>query len=99
MQVPAAFVASLAAALIAAAPGLAAETPAEPWPQAEAPAEPPAGAPLGPDRGLADAAQGAHLEALFAELADPMNEHWESTQAQIYAAWSESGSASMDLLA
>lgn len=44
-------------------------------------------------------AQQAHLDALFARLADPENENWQGVQAQIYSAWSQSGSASMDLLA
>ena len=51
----------------------------------------------GSDR--SEAAREAHLDSLFEELADPENEHWERTQAQIYAAWNRSGSPSMDLLA
>ena len=46
-----------------------------------------------------EAAREAHLEKLFEQLADPDNENWERTQAQIYAAWNRSGSPSMDLLA
>lgn len=59
---------------------------------------------LGQDPGATEpeggeAARRAHLERLFEELANPENEHWERTQAQIYAAWNRSGSPSMDLLA
>ncbi len=42
---------------------------------------------------------GRTSNSLFEELADPGNEHWERTQAQIYAAWNRSGSPSMNLLA
>ncbi len=59
-----------------------------------------------PDEGFApsdeessDAARAAHLESLFDTLADPENENWERTQAQIYSAWNRSGSPSMDFLA
>lgn len=53
-----------------------------------------------PDAGdLTGQAREAHLDALFTQLADPGNEHWQRAQAQIYAVWGESGSASMDLLA
>jgi tetratricopeptide (TPR) repeat protein len=52
-----------------------------------------------PDGQSGEAARQAHLESLFETLADADNEHWERTQAQIYAAWNRSGSASMDLLA
>lgn len=45
------------------------------------------------------AAREAHLDSLFAELASAENENWQRIQAQIYAAWSRSGSPSMDLLA
>lgn len=115
MQVPVSFVAPLAAALLAAGAAMAqAEAPADRLPPVEAPpievpqdhsAVVPA-----PDEGTdgpsavatpdaARAARTAHLDALFTELADPANPHWERTQAQIYAVWSDSGSASMDLLA
>lgn len=46
-----------------------------------------------------ETAREAHLESLFETLANPENENWERTQAQIYAAWNRSGSPSMDLLA
>jgi tetratricopeptide (TPR) repeat protein len=52
-----------------------------------------------PGADSSEAARQAHLESLFEELADPENENWERTQAQIYAAWNRSGSPSMDLLA
>jgi tetratricopeptide (TPR) repeat protein len=104
MQVPGTFVAPLAVALLAAGAAFSAEEPpAGRLPPVEAPADAlpqaPFGAPVGPDMGTADAVEGAHLEALFAELANPGNENWRSTQAQIYAAWNHSGSPSMDLLA
>ncbi len=92
---PAAFV--LAALLAAGAAVIAAPALAEEAPPAVPAAPPGAGDVAGSD--VAAAARHAHLDALFAELADPANTNWESTQAQIYAAWSESGSASMDLLA
>ena len=102
MQVPVVFVASLAAVILSTGSATAGEPPPAPLPPAEAPAEepsgPPFGAPVGPDLGTADVVEGAHLDALFTELANPGNENWESTQAQIYAAWNRSGSASMDLL-
>lgn len=43
-------------------------------------------------------ARATHLDDLFARLADPENPDWANVQNQIWAAWSESGSASMDLL-
>jgi tetratricopeptide (TPR) repeat protein len=52
-----------------------------------------------PDGESSEAARQAHLDSLFETLADAENEHWERTQAQIYAVWNRSGSASMDLLA
>lgn len=52
-----------------------------------------------PGSDSAEAARRAHLDRLFEELADPENENWQRTQAQIYAAWNRSGSPSMDLLA
>jgi tetratricopeptide (TPR) repeat protein len=79
-------------AVVAVAPALAGEAPA-----AEAPGENATNPAAGGD--ATARAHGAHLDALFAELADPANAKWENTQAQIYAAWAESGSASMDLLA
>ena len=39
-----------------------------------------------------------HLNALFDQLADPDNQNWERTAAQIWAAWNRSGSDSMDLI-
>ncbi|MEM6906139.1 MAG: hypothetical protein AAF568_09615 [Pseudomonadota bacterium] len=48
-----------------------------------------------PDEATARAAQ---LDALFSELAKPENPNWERVQAQIWAAWSQSGSVSMDFL-
>lgn len=52
---------------------------------------------LSPD--AARAAQRAHLDALFEQLSNPDNQHWQRVQSQILAAWSASGSPSMDLLA
>ncbi|MCV2868386.1 tetratricopeptide repeat protein [Defluviimonas sp. WL0002] len=43
-------------------------------------------------------AQDADLDRLYAELADPENENWQRTQADILREWSRSGSPSMDLL-
>lgn len=43
-------------------------------------------------------AQDADLEQLYADLANPDNENWERTQADILREWSKSGSAAMDLL-
>ncbi|MEM7507064.1 MAG: tetratricopeptide repeat protein [Pseudomonadota bacterium] len=40
----------------------------------------------------------AHLDALFTQLAEAENPNWIRVQNQIWAAWSRSGSASMDLL-
>jgi tetratricopeptide (TPR) repeat protein len=112
MQVPVFIVAPLAAALMATAAAATEEIPpGDRLPPVEAPAEPPLEGPGGPGAegpGAADpaaaaadseAAQAAHLDALFAELANPENRNWELTQAQIYAAWEQSGSSSMDLLA
>lgn len=39
-----------------------------------------------------------HLDGLFERLAEPENPDWQRIQGQIWAAWSQSGSASMDLL-
>jgi tetratricopeptide (TPR) repeat protein len=55
--------------------------------------------PPAPDEDSSEAAREAHLGSLFETLADPENENWERTQAQIYAAWNRSGSPSMDFLA
>lgn len=44
------------------------------------------------------AVRAAHLNELFSELAKIDNPDWQNVQAQIWAAWSRSGSASMDLL-
>lgn len=38
------------------------------------------------------------LDTLYAELADPENENWQRTQADILREWSKSGSPAMDLL-
>ena len=74
---------------------------ADPTPQPDP--EPAVGVPDGSSAAAgteaARAAEAAHLDALFAELSDPENDNWEDAQSQIYAAWSRSGSASMDLLA
>lgn len=43
-------------------------------------------------------AQDADLDVLFSELADPENETWRDTEAQIRATLAESGSESMNLL-
>ena len=40
----------------------------------------------------------AHLDQLFAQLANPDNPDWQAAQNQILLAWNRSGSASMDLL-
>jgi tetratricopeptide (TPR) repeat protein len=112
MQPYAATLALLTAAFLAAtvaSPAPAQTTPAQSAPDAPsgegreegAPlngAEPTApGETLGEDG--SEAAVRAHLDALFEKLADRENENWERTQAQIYAAWNRSGSASMDFLA
>lgn len=90
-----AVLAALVSAMLIAGPAAAGQdAPATEQAPATARAEPPA-APA-PD---AEAARDAHLDELFAELADPANDRWESTQAQIYAIWNRTGSASMDLLA
>lgn len=111
MQVPVAFVAPLAAVALIAGWALADERalPGDRLPPVEVPQDPSAEAPTpegafaGPSGtqvpDAASAAQDAHLDALFAELADPANPHWEQTQAQIYVVWGQSGSPSMDLLA
>lgn len=44
------------------------------------------------------AAAAEPLDRLYAELADPANENWQRTQADILREWSKSGSPSMDLL-
>jgi len=43
-------------------------------------------------------AQDADLDQLYADLANPENEDWEHTQADILREWSKSGSPAMDLL-
>ncbi|MEM0923223.1 MAG: tetratricopeptide repeat protein [Pseudomonadota bacterium] len=43
-------------------------------------------------------AETLHMDALFDQLGRADNPNWESVQAQIWAAWSQSGSDSMDLL-
>lgn len=40
----------------------------------------------------------AVLDKLYAELADPDNQEWRRTQADIWREWSKSGSPAMDLL-
>ncbi|MEM6548108.1 MAG: tetratricopeptide repeat protein [Pseudomonadota bacterium] len=40
----------------------------------------------------------AHLDSLFAQLADADNPNWERVQGQIWSTWRESGSPSMNLL-
>ena len=40
----------------------------------------------------------ATLDSLFAELQDPANEDWKSTEEKIWKEWSKSGSRAMDLL-
>lgn len=52
----------------------------------------------GSDTPEVEALGDAHLDALFTQLAKPDNPNWERVQAQIWASWSQSGSASMDLL-
>ena len=44
------------------------------------------------------AAAAEPLDRLYTELADPANEHWQRTQADILREWSKSGSPAMDLL-
>ncbi len=39
-----------------------------------------------------------HLDGLFERLANPSADDWEVVQTQIWTAWSQSGSDSMDLL-
>lgn len=70
------------------------------------PGQPEYESPPAPDEAIAppgedgsEAAREAHLESLFERLADPDNENWERTQAQIYAVWNGSGSPSMDFIA
>lgn len=50
-------------------------------------------------QGTPEALRRAHLDQLFTRLADPDDPDWERVQAQIWAAWNQSGSPSMDLLA
>ncbi|MEM7178475.1 MAG: hypothetical protein AAF503_12305, partial [Pseudomonadota bacterium] len=69
-------------------------TPA-PEAQADAPKEPERPKDLSSDP---DAVRAAHLNELFSELSKPDNPDWRNVQAQIWAAWNRSGSASMDLL-
>lgn len=47
---------------------------------------------------LPAAAADDRLTALFADLADPANEHWQRTESDILREWSKSGSAAMDML-
>jgi tetratricopeptide (TPR) repeat protein len=104
MQRSAAYAGLILSGLLAVAPASAQNAP-QAGPEGPAASGAPAveqhlgqegGAP-GPES--SEAARQAHLESLFEVLADPGNENWERTQAQIYAAWSRSGSDSMDLLA
>ncbi|MEM9139686.1 MAG: tetratricopeptide repeat protein [Pseudomonadota bacterium] len=44
-------------------------------------------------------ARAEHLDTLFERLGKPDNDNWERTAAQINAAWNQSGSPSMDLIA
>ncbi|MEM7237395.1 MAG: tetratricopeptide repeat protein [Pseudomonadota bacterium] len=44
------------------------------------------------------AARATHLDSLFEQLGDQNNAEWPNVQNQIWAAWSQSGSDSMDLL-
>lgn len=44
------------------------------------------------------AAQGSDLDEFFAKLAQPDNDAWRITEADIFREWSKSGSAAMDLL-
>lgn len=69
-----------------------------------APADPPVTVTVTPDASATDAgaskdvARRAHLDGLFARLSDPEADDWHRVQAQIWSAWSESGSPSMNLL-
>lgn len=66
----------------------------------ETPAEPPAQRPVVEDSPDLDAAEERerYLDALFERLADPKARDWERVQSEIIAAWSDSGSPSMNLL-
>lgn len=103
MRLSVPFAASVLAALFAAGavvgPALAPAVADEAPPAATAPETPAAEGSTDAAVDVPVRAKDAHMDALFAELADPANDHWQRTQAQIYAAWSQSGSASMDLLA
>jgi tetratricopeptide (TPR) repeat protein len=101
MQLYTASAALLTAALLGAGttpPALAQAAPDMP-PGAEEAAPAPDEVLAVPGEDSDEAAREAHLESLFEKLADPENENWERTQAQIYAAWNRSGSPSMDFLA
>jgi tetratricopeptide (TPR) repeat protein len=67
---------------------------AEPEPNAGAPAE--TALPESPEQEAQR--RKARLDALFASLAQPGNPGWKNIQDEIWALWSQSGSASMDLL-
>ncbi|MEM7422831.1 MAG: hypothetical protein AAF334_03855, partial [Pseudomonadota bacterium] len=46
-----------------------------------------------------DRTRAAHLDQLFSRLAEEDNPDWQRVQGQIWAAWNQSGSDSMNLLA
>lgn len=100
---------SLASLLLATALGLTAmpagaqpaapdpETTPEALPQAEPPPEDRSAAqPRSPEEEQAQ--RQARLDGLFTRLAKKDNPGWESVQDEIWAQWSRSGSASIDLL-
>ena len=100
-----AILASVAFAIASAGlapPPAAAQTPDQPAPQVAA--EPEAvtdGADrVGPPKSPAEEAQRrqARLDDLFTRLAQADSPGWEGIQSEIWALWSQSGSASMDLL-
>lgn len=101
MQLDAAIPALVTAALLAASAASPAVGQSEPDLPLGHPdiGAPPDGGLATPDEDGSEAARAAHLESLFETLADPDNDNWERTQAQIYAAWNRSGSPSMDFLA
>lgn len=100
MPVRAQITLSLAALLMAAASAMADERGSRDiLPPIEGPGIEIPSAEVKPERPTLKSAEAAHLDALFADLADPANEHWAQTQLQIEKLWKQSGSPSMDLLA
>lgn len=83
--------ASLHAAPAGSDPARPARAPSAPDPSSAAPSAPP---PLA----VADPSAAPDLDTLFAELAQPDGPRWQAAQADIQRLWSQSGSASADLL-